>query len=74
MIQLLSRATGSQKVGGSNPPSSTKEAKEANTPSNYLSNRPNSYAQLAILLHRLIEGFLLSCKVENKSPATISFY
>jgi len=22
----------------------------------------------------LIEGFLLSCKVENKSPATISFY
>jgi len=22
----------------------------------------------------LIEGYLLSCKVENKSPATISFY
>jgi len=22
----------------------------------------------------LIEGFLLSCKVENKSPATVSFY
>jgi len=22
----------------------------------------------------LIEGFLLSCKIENKSPATISFY
>jgi site-specific recombinase XerD len=22
----------------------------------------------------LIEGFLLSCKVENKSPATISYY
>ena len=22
----------------------------------------------------MIEGFLLSCKVENKSPATISFY
>jgi len=22
----------------------------------------------------LIEGFLLSCKVENKSPSTISFY
>jgi site-specific recombinase XerD len=22
----------------------------------------------------LIEGFLLSCRVENKSPATVSFY
>jgi site-specific recombinase XerD len=25
-------------------------------------------------LHRLIEGFLLSCRVENKSPKTLSFY
>ena len=66
--------TGSQKVGGSNPPSSTFEATTANTTSNYLSISPNSYTQLAIPLHRLIEGFLLSCKVENKSPATISFY
>jgi len=66
--------TGSQKVGGSNPPSSTKEANTANTTSNYLSISSNSYTQLAIPLHRLIEGFLLSCRVENKSPATISFY
>ncbi len=66
--------TGSQKVGGSNPPSSTKKAKTANSTSNYLSTTHNSNTQLAIPLHRLIEGFLLSCKVENKSPATISFY
>ena len=30
--------------------------------------------QLDIPLHRLIEGFLLSCRVENKSPKTLSFY
>ena len=30
--------------------------------------------QLAITLDRLIEGFLLSCRVENKSPKTLSFY
>jgi len=34
----------------------------------------NSSTQLAIPLHRLIEGFLLSCKVENKSPKTITFF
>jgi site-specific recombinase XerD len=66
--------TGSQKVGGSNPPSSTNKANTANAISKHLSSRFNSYTQLAIPLHRLIEGFLLSCKVENKSPATISFY
>ena len=66
--------TGSQKVGGSNPPSSTKETNTANPVSKYLSTSRNSYTQLDILLERLIEGFLLSCKVENKSPATISFY
>jgi len=68
---LGERLTGSQKVGGSNPPSSTKEANQS---SQYLSIRSNSYAQLAIPLQRLIDGFLLSCRVENKSPATISFY
>jgi site-specific recombinase XerD len=66
--------TGSQKVGGSNPPSSTKKANTANQSSQYLSIRSNSYTQLAIPLQRLIDGFLLSCRVENKSPATISFY
>jgi len=66
--------TGSQKVGGSNPPSSTKQAITANPIPKYLSTSPNSYTKLAIPLQRLIEGFLLSCKVENKSPATISFY
>ncbi len=63
--------TGSQKVGGSNPPSSTRET---NQTSQYLSIRSNSYTQLAIPLQRLIDGFPLSCRVENKSPATISFY
>ena len=66
--------TGSQKVEGSNPSSSTNEATKANTTSKYLSISPNSYTQLAIPLDRLIEGFLLSCRVENKSPATVSFY
>ncbi len=66
--------TGSQKVGGSNPPSSTREAKEANQDTQYLSIRSNSCTQLAVPLDRLVEGFLLSCKVENKSPATISLY
>ena len=64
----------SQKVGGSSPPSSTKKPNKANQPLQYLSTSSNSNTQLAIPLHRLIEGFLLSCKVENKSPATISFY
>ena len=63
--------TGSQKVEGSNPSSSTTTASDS---SNYLLTGDNSYTQLAIPLQRLIEGFLLSCKVENKSPAIISFY
>ena len=74
VAQLGERLTGSQKVGGSNPPSSTKITDTANPTSKHLSTSPKSYTQLAISLQRLIEGFLLSCKVENKSPATISFY
>jgi hypothetical protein len=74
VAQLGERLTGSQKVEGSNPSSSTKKPKTANTTLTYLSISPHSYAQLAIPLDRLIEGFLLSCKVENKSPATMSFY
>ena len=68
------RLTGSQKVGGSNPPSSTKKPREAKPTSTYLSIRPDSYTDLPIPLDRLIEGFLLSCRVENKSPKTLSFY
>ena len=52
----------------------TKVVNTANTTTEHLSISPNSYAQLAIPLERLIDGFLLSCKVENKSPATVSFY
>ena len=74
VAQLGERLTGSQKVEGSNPSSSTKIVDKANPISKYLSTRSNSYTQLAIPLQRLIEGFLLSCKVENKSPTTISFY
>ncbi len=74
VAQLGERLTGSQKVEGSNPSSSTKVVNTANTISEHLSIRSNSYAQLAIPLDRLIDGFLLSCKVENKSPATESFY
>ena len=66
---MSSVMTGSQKVEGSNPSSSTKRAKEANQESQYLSIRSNSYTQLAISLDRLIDGFLLSCRVENKSQA-----
>ena len=73
-IKSVLESTGSQKVAGSNPASSTKKAITANPTSNNLSTSPNSYNQLAIPIEHLIEGFLLSCKVENKSPATISFY
>ncbi len=52
----------------------TKEVREPNSTSEYLSISHNSYTQLAIPLDRLIEGFLLSGKVENKSPVTVSFY
>ncbi len=68
------RLTGSQKVVGSNPISSTIKPSKAKTSLSHLLTRSNSYTQLAIPLHRLIEGFVLSCKVENKSPKTISFY
>ena len=66
--------TGSQKVEGSNPSGSTKDTSTANASQAQRLSGPNSNAQLAIPLQRLIEGFLLSCRVENKSPATISFY
>ena len=70
--------TGSQKVGGSNPPGSTNKPhfpvlNSGNSCSYHLTGQ-NSYTGLAIPLNRLIEGFLLSCRVENKSPATVSFY
>ena len=66
--------TGSQKVAGSNPAGSTRLVVEANTDSGKLSINSNSSSQVAISLQRLIEGFLLSCRVENKSPKTLSFY
>jgi site-specific recombinase XerD len=75
---LGERLTGSQKVGGSNPPGSTTKLKStipsSKNPSSYLSISPNPHTGLAVPLYRLIEGFLLSCRVENKSPATVSFY
>jgi site-specific recombinase XerD len=74
MVTLCKQLTGSQKVVGSNPISSTNTSNTPNTSSEHLSTSPNSYTQLAIPLHRLIEGFLLSCRVENKSPKTLSFY
>jgi hypothetical protein len=60
--------------GCENPIHSTIKSSKAKSNSNYPSTSSNPYTQLAIPLHRLIEGFLLSCKVENKSPKTISFY
>ena len=74
VAQLGERLTGSQKVEGPNPSSSTKRINRAKDSSSYLSTTHNCDTQLALPLHRLIEGFLLSCKVENKSLATISFY
>ena len=53
---------------------STKRTNKASDTANYLSTAHNYNTQLAVPLHRLIAGFLLSCKVENKSSATISFY
>jgi len=62
-------------VVGSNPISSTNNSINAHKAnSKYLSISPNAYTRLDTPLHRLIEGFLLSCRVENKSPKTISFY
>ena len=74
MVTTLLKSTGSQKVRGSTPLSSTKTNSTRNTKSNHLLTSQNSYRSLSIPLHRLIEGFLLSCKVENKSPKTLSFY
>jgi hypothetical protein len=74
---LGERLTGSQKVGGSNPPGSTIKPNHAiensGNPNAYHSISPNRGPGLAVPLYRLIEGFLLSCRVENKSPATVSF-
>jgi hypothetical protein len=67
MILLgLVSLTGSQKVGGSNPPSSTSKAKAANSTSNYLSTIHSSNTQLAIPLHRLIAG-CIRCIISAKS-------
>jgi site-specific recombinase XerD len=71
MTKMVLIEAGSQKVVGSDPISSTIKHKSS---TNYLSTSQNSHTQLTIPLYRLIEGFLLSCKVENKSPATINFY
>ena len=70
-LQACLFETGSQKVESSSLPSSTFIAEKA---IQQLSIRPNFYTQLATPLQHLIDGFLLSCRVENKSPATISFY
>ena len=55
VAQLGERLTGSQKVRGSTPLSSTKQSSEANTNSKYLSICPNSQASLSVPLHRLID-------------------
>ncbi len=65
VVQLGERLTGSQKVRGSSPLSSTKEAKEANKASEYLSIGSNSCTQLAIPLDRLIDGLPLSGEYLN---------
>ena len=74
VAQSGERLTGSQKVVGSNPISSTNSYNTHKTDPEHLFISQNSYTRLDIPLHRLIEGFLLSCRVENKSPKTISFY
>jgi len=58
MVLTSLKTTGSQKVEGPNPSSSTKKTNKASDSSNYLSTTHNSNTQLALLLHRLIEGFL----------------
>ena len=61
MVTFISGETGSQKVGGSNPPGSTNKPKvtipSLQNPSPYHSISPNPYTGLAIPLYRLIEVF-----------------
>jgi len=55
MTKVALIETGSQKVRGSTPLSSTKQTSEAKSNSDYLSIRPNSQVPLSVPLHRLIE-------------------
>ncbi len=63
--------TGSQKVEGPNPSSSTKKTNKANDTSNYLSTTHNSNTQLAVPLHRLgeIANSLISLSSYRSSRA-----
>jgi len=74
MKQSPSRSICIQEVRGSNPLSSTIIDSTHNTSSGYLPISQKVRVPFTIPLVRLIEGFLLSCKVENKSSKTISFY
>jgi hypothetical protein len=62
VAQLGERLTGSQKVVGSNPISSTNSYNPRKTDPEHLSSSPNSCTRLDIRLHRLIEGFLYLVK------------
>ena len=60
VAQLGERLTGSQKVVGSNPISSTIQNSEAIPNPHHLSIRSNPLASLSITLHRLIDQHLNS--------------
>jgi hypothetical protein len=57
MTITMLKSTGSQKVVGSNPISSTNNPYKANINSNHLSTSQDSHTQLDIPLHRLINMF-----------------
>ena len=69
---MNSSVTGSQKVGGSNPPSSTKKAKISSPRRKILSTHrltgPNSQPATDVTSDRLtglVDGFILTCTVED---------
>ena len=63
-----------QEVGSSNLPRSTITDVKCKPSFGNLPISQKVHVPFTIPLVRLIEGFLLSCRVENKSPKTISFY
>ena len=54
---------------GSNPTGRATKLSDHRSPRN-----PQSYTDTAIDLRFLSSGFLLSCKVEGKSPQTVDYY
>ena len=70
LLECWNRIFALKQEFGNCPEWPTIQTSVAKPDTDHISIRPYPQAALIIPLHRLIEGFLLSCKVENKSPAT----